>query len=85
VKDNLSDTTPEAEAMQISLLRAAGPSRRAATALAMSQMVLALSRRAILAANPGLSEEELAARFVAAHYGAQLGEAVREDLARRKP
>ena len=85
MKKPLSDTSPEAEAVQISLLREAGPSRRAATALAMSRIVCALSRRAILRANPGLSDEELTARFVEAHYGAKLGAAVRAELARRRP
>lgn len=85
MRDPLSDTSPEAEAVQVSLLRAAGASRRAATALAMSRMVCALSRRAILAASPGLSDEELAARFIEAHYGREIGAAVRADLARRRP
>jgi hypothetical protein len=51
----------------------------------MSRMVCALSRRAILAASPGLSDEELAARFIEAHYGREIGAAVRADLARRRP
>jgi hypothetical protein len=85
VKSAISDTSSDAYEVQLSLLRAAGPSRRAATGLALSRTVCALSRRAILAANPGLSDEELAARFIEAHYGAKLGAAVRAELARRRP
>ncbi len=79
----LSDTSSDAYEVQLSLLREAGTSRRAATALALSRTVCALSRRAILAANPGLSDEELTVRFVEAHYGAELGAAVCAELARR--
>ncbi|MFI5180526.1 MAG: hypothetical protein ACHQPI_03960 [Thermoanaerobaculia bacterium] len=85
MKDPLSDTSPEAEAVQLSLLRAAGPSRRASTALAMSRTVCALSRRAILTASPGLSDDELTVRFVEAHYGVELGAKVCTELSRRKP
>lgn len=84
VKVPLSDTSSEAEEVQVSLLRAAGASRRAATALAMSRVVCALSRRAIQAASPGLSDDELAARFIEVHYGPEIGAAVRADLARRR-
>lgn len=84
MKETLSDTSPEAEAAQISLLRAAGPSRRAATAIALSQAVRALSRRAIRTANPGISDDELTILFVEAHYGAELGASVRADLERRR-
>jgi hypothetical protein len=80
----LTDTSPDAEAVQLELLRQAGPSRRGAMALELSRHVCGLSQRAIRKANPGVSEEELAALFVDAHYGAALGAAVRADLARRR-
>ena len=85
MKSAISDTSSDAYEVQMSLLRAAGPSRRAATALAMSRMVCALSRRAIRTASPGLSDDELTVRFVEAHYGAELGAKVRIELSRRRP
>jgi len=80
-----TDTRPEAGEVQRALLRAAGPSRRAATALSLSRTVCALARRAILAAHPGISDDELIERFVEAHYGSALAARVRTDLARRRP
>jgi hypothetical protein len=80
---SLSDTRPDAEAVQLDLMRQAGPWRRGAMALELSRHVCALSQRAIRRANPDASEEELVALFVEAHYGAALGEAVRADIARR--
>jgi len=80
---SLSDTRPEAEAVQLALLRRASPQRRLSLALSLSGSVCGLSRRAIRRANPGFSDEEVGLRFVALHYGAKLADAVRAELARR--
>jgi hypothetical protein len=42
-----ADTDPEAEAVQMELLRRAGPARRAQMALELSEQVIGLARRAI--------------------------------------
>ncbi len=65
----LSDTDPESERVQIELLRAASPSRRARLALGLSRTVIALSRRALRAAHPDLPEPEIEALWVELHYG----------------
>lgn len=79
----VSDTRPEAEDVQIELLRRASPARRLSLALSLSESVCALSRRAIRRANPGFTEREVGLRFVALSYGEELARAVRADLARR--
>jgi len=79
----LSDTRPEAAAVQMELLRRASPGRRISLALSLSDSVRALSRQAIRRVHPGLSEREVGLRFVALSYGEELERAVRAELARR--
>jgi hypothetical protein len=76
----LSDTHPEAERVQIDLLRQATPERRAALALALSQHVAYLAREAIRRAHPGASETEIDLQYVALHYGQDLADRVRAYL-----
>jgi len=76
----LSDTSPEAEKVQIELLRNATNSQRLAMALSMTDLAIRLARRAIARANPGLSQRELDLKFVEIHYGNDLAERVREYL-----
>ncbi len=82
--DRPSDTTPEAAAAQIEALRRLGPGGRAALALSWSRTICSLSKRAIAQVHPGISDDELTVRFVAAHYGEELAKAVRADLASRR-
>jgi hypothetical protein len=79
------DTDPDAEAVQIELLRRAGPTRRAAMALSLSAQVIGLARRAIRDSMPGATEEEVALRFVELHYGRELAAELRTFLAARRP
>ena len=83
-RDPVSDTSAEAAAVQIEVLRRAGAHGRAALALSLSRTVCALSRRAIARANPGISDDDLLVRFVAAHYGVELADSVRADLVGRR-
>lgn len=80
---SLSDTRPEAEAIQMELLRRASPARRLSLAFSLSESVCALSRRAIRRANPGLSDDEVGLRFLSLHFGEELAQAVRGELMRR--
>jgi hypothetical protein len=54
-----ADTDPEAEAVQIELLRRAGPARRAQMALELSAQVIGLARRAIRRSHPKAPESEV--------------------------
>lgn len=79
----LSDTSPDAERVRIELLRRAGPARRFEMCRSMTATMLALSRRALARTRPDLGPDELAAEWVAIHYGPGLAAGVRERLRAR--
>ena len=82
----LSDTDPEAERVQLELLRAAEPGRRAQMALNLSALVIVLARRGLRTTlPPGASEQDAALRFVELHYGSELAAGVRLRLAQGRP
>jgi len=85
VEDGLSDTEPEAERVQLALLRAASPSRRLRLALSLSRTAISLARDGLARGLPGASPEEVGLRFVALNYGPDLAEAVRAVLPARRP
>lgn len=77
------DTDPEAEKVQIDLLRRAGPGRRVQMALALSGEVIDLARRAIQRSLPEASREQVQLRLVALLYGQRLSSEVGIYLAAR--
>jgi hypothetical protein len=79
----LSDTHPEAEKLQIELLRRLTPAQRFAKACALTQWTRDLSRRAIGRAFPNLSPEQQKLKFIEVHYGKELAEQVRQYLSER--
>ena len=79
----LDDTTPEARRVQVELLRAAGPARRSQLALSLSQTTRELALAALRRLHPELSEVELRLRFAEVHYGRELADKVRAQLAWR--
>ncbi len=79
-----SDTSAEAEHVQIELIRAAPVSRRLGMAWSLSATVIGAARRALARAQPLASAEERDLRFVEIQYGSNLAEALRADLARRR-
>ena len=81
----LSDTSPEAEKVQIELFRKATNAQRLAPAPSMTDVAIRLARRAIARASPGLSRRELDLKFVEIDYGKDLAERVREYLKGRPP
>ena len=74
------DTAPQAEKVQIKLIRKSSISRRVSKVRSLSQTVMYLSRRAIQRTNPFLSEREVDLAFVANHYGEKLAECLRSYL-----
>jgi hypothetical protein len=78
------DTRPEAEAVQIELLRKATPSRRLELGLILSQEAFEIAFQAIVRANPLASEEVQKLIFVEITYGKNLADRVRAYLARRR-
>ena len=79
-----SDTHPDAERVQIDLLRRAGPTRRLQMALALSAQVIGLARRAIRRSYPGLSNVDTNLRFVELNYGRELAAELRRYLSARR-
>lgn len=73
----LSDTSDAAARVQIELLRASGVERRAQLTRSMSRTVIELSRAALRERMQGAPEEEVLLRWVALHYGSDLGDRVR--------
>jgi hypothetical protein len=70
----LSDTDPEAARVQLELLRATGPGRRARMARELSALIIQLARRGLRATLPaGASEQDAALRFVELYYGRRAG------------
>ena len=79
------DTAPQAERVQIELIRESGVSERISRVRSLSQTVMFLSRRAIQRANPSLSEREVDLAFVELHYGKDLAERLRLYTERERP
>ena len=74
------DTTPEAEKVQIELIRESSVSKRISRVRSLSQTAIYLSRRAIQRANPSLTEREVNLLFVELHYGKDLAERLRSYM-----
>jgi hypothetical protein len=79
-----ADTTPEAEQVQLALMRAAPVARRLHLALGLSATAINLARRAIARAHPSASKDDRDLLFVELHYGAALARDLRADLERRR-
>jgi len=79
----LSDTSPDAERVQIELLRKLTVAERFAKVRALTARTVGLSKRAIARANPDLGPEDLKLKFIELHYGKELAQRVREYLSNR--
>jgi len=79
------DTTPEAEKVQIDLIRKSSIARRISIVRCLSQTVIYLSRRSIQRSKPHLSKRELDITFVSNHYGQELAERLRLYLEQKQP
>ncbi len=77
------DTSPDAERVQIELLRAMTPARRFALMCSMTDDAIFRAKRAIEIANPGLSQRERDLIFMEVHYGKNLAANVRQYLKER--
>jgi hypothetical protein len=67
-----SDTHPDAERVQIELLRRATFTQRFQLALSLSDTAIHLARQAIRQAHPDFDDEAVGPEFVALHYGEAL-------------
>ncbi len=76
----LSDTHPEAEKVQIELLRRMTVAQRLERMRSLTTMTVNLSRRAIARAHPELTAGEVNLMWVELHYGKALADELREYL-----
>ena len=70
----IKDTSAQADAVQVRLLRDASPGRRFRMVSMLSDTTRHLSRRAIDKAHPDCSEREKDIFFVRVHYGRTLAD-----------
>jgi hypothetical protein len=86
VAQPLSDTDADTARVHEELVRRASPARRLELACSLSHSVIQLSREGLRRSlGEGVTDEEVALRFVELHYGADLAEGVRRCLAARRP
>lgn len=74
------DTQPQAEEIQLMLLRQASIAKRVAVMRSLSRTTIQLSRRAIHRANPHYTPLEVNLAFVAYHYGEEMAQRLRRYL-----
>ena len=79
-----TDTHPAMAAKQLELLRAAGPTRRAALALRLSASLIHASRQTLARLHPELDEQGVRLLWAELHYGKALIDRVRAQLASRR-
>jgi len=79
-----TDPDPVAERLQITLLRAAGTTRRLALTLSLTDAVHDLARGAIARTLHVADQTEVRLRFVELHHGPDLAEAIRRRLTQRQ-
>ena len=77
------DTRPEADAVQLELLRSAPAGRCAEVAFMLSDHVIRASRRGLRDQHPHANEQEIGLLWMRMVYGAELADRVRDHLASR--
>ena len=78
-----ADTSPEAEEIQIELLRQATIAHRFRLVRSLSSTTRFLAWQGLRQANPTLSDIEIDLLFVHHHYGAELANSLRQYLNER--
>jgi hypothetical protein len=81
----LSDTAPEAERIQIEILRKMSVAQRLGRMRDWTRTLVHLSREGLARANPGLDDRGLDLLWVEHQYGRELALGLREYLEKRPP
>jgi hypothetical protein len=81
----LSDTHPDAEQVQIELLRKATATERLGMSLSLTATVVNLSRQTIAELNSGLAPQQLNVKCVELYYGKELAARLRDYLKTEHP
>ena len=72
-----SDTSADAAAVQMTLIRQTPPSKRLERALSLSGELIRLSKAAIRRRYPDFSEDDVGLKFIELNYGSELAQSVR--------
>jgi len=72
-----TDTSPEAYAVQLELLRRLSPNQRLSKAFALSRQVKRMAMEAIRRRHPELEEDAIRLKFIELTYGKDLADDVR--------
>jgi hypothetical protein len=72
-----TDTSADAESVQLKLIGQLPPAERLERALALTCEVIRLSKAAIRRRHPEFSEDEVGLKFIELNYGSELAESVR--------
>ena len=75
-----TDTRPQAEQIQLALLRAASPAQRLDLAADLTRMAITAARDALRRRYPHATEQEINLLFVEHHYGRALAQRLRDTL-----
>ncbi len=81
----LSDTSPEAEKVQIEILRRMSVAQRLGRMREWTRTLVHFSREGLARANPGLDDRGLNLLWVEHQYGRDLAVRLREYLEKRSP
>lgn len=80
-----SDTSPEAEAIQLEAVRRLKPSERLEIAMRLTSALVSQSKSAIRRRFPEITADEVEIKFIELHYGQDLADAVRAQKIRSMP
>ena len=75
-----NDTSAEAEAVQLELIRSIAPSQRVEKTLRLSSEMIRSAKSAIRRRHPEFTKDEVTVKFIELHYGAELAAAFRTRL-----
>lgn len=78
-----TDTSRDAEQVQLELIRKVPPTQRLEKSLRLSSDLLRASKAAIRRRYPSFSEHDVSIKFIELHYGVDLAEGVRNQLENR--
>lgn len=78
-----TDTNPDAEKVQLDLIRRMPPSERALKALRMTTRLIRECKSAIARNHPALTQREIEIAFIELNYGKELADAVNRYQAER--
>lgn len=82
--EHMSDTTADAQAVQLELLRGKSPNQKFSMLCSLTHTAMFHAKRALRRANPELDALSLQLRFIEIHYGVALALEVAENVRSRR-